>query len=67
MNLAKTAGAGVSLAVCLALAGCYEDNTVKLHEPGQYLGTRDTLLNASGTPELQDKLSQRFNHVQTDR
>ena len=67
MNLARTAGVGGILVLCLALTGCYEDKTVKLHQPGQYLGTQDTLLKMSGTRELQDKLSQRFNHVQTDR
>jgi hypothetical protein len=51
----------------LLSAGCDSQTTVELHEPGQYKGARDPLLDVAGTPEFEAKLRQRLEQVQTDR
>jgi len=53
-------------AALLLLAGCGEPQ-VELHEPGDYSGTPDPLLEISGTEAFNDKLRDRFMMVQTDR
>ncbi len=47
----------------LALAGCWEDFDVVLHEPGIYKGPNDPLL-SDGSPAA---LIERFSQGQTDR
>ena len=49
------------------LAGCTESTTVELHEPGEYLGKTDPLLQVAGTREQAEKLRERVLMVQTDR
>jgi len=53
-------------AALLWLAGCGEPQ-VELHEPGDYSGTPDPLLEISGTEAFNDRLRDRFMMVQTDR
>ena len=49
------------------LAGCYEESgNVTVHEPGQYKGTPDPLLNKDAEQRA-STLEERFNLVQTDR
>ena len=58
------------LLLCVAaitLAGCYEEPKVAVHEPGQYLGPQDQLLQVAGTAEQSKRLAKRFQMVQTDR
>lgn len=50
------------------LAGCYENPAeVTLYEPGVYKGPTDPLLGALQSPELQQRLQERFRLVQADR
>jgi hypothetical protein len=49
------------------VTGCYEKPEVKLHQPGEYQGTKDPLLQTSSAPEHDDKLADRLRMVQTDR
>ena len=51
----------------LLTVGCDSQITVEMHEPGQYKGARDPLLDVAGTPEFTAKLQQRLQQVQTDR
>ena len=53
--------------VAVGLTGCLEEPEVEIHEPGQYIGVRDPLLDKSGTPEFRQQLANRLNQVQTDR
>ena len=60
----------VVLAACsLLLSGCYDygDAQVEIHEPGQYQGTPDPLLEVAGTAEHEERLKKRLEMVQTDR
>ena len=49
-----------------AIAGCYETPDVTIHEPGQYKGKRDPLLNQQASSR-DEALHKRFDLVQTDR
>lgn len=50
------------------LSGCIEQEIEQsLHQPGEYKGARDPLLDVSGTSDFTAKLEQRMNQVQTDR
>lgn len=53
-------------ALLLALAGCGEPQ-VALHEPGDYSGNADPLLQKSGTEAFDNQLRDRMTMVQTDR
>ena len=55
------------LASTLALAGCYEDPTPVLYEPGVYKGASDPLLDKLQSEDLQQQLEQRFKLAATDR
>jgi hypothetical protein len=56
------------LAICfLLIAGCTEPPEIELHEPGEYKGKTDPLLNQSGTAEQEERLRERLLMVQTDR
>ena len=68
MKILEMTGAALGLCVLLLSAsGCDTDTRVELHEPGQYKGARDPLLDVAGTPEFSSKLQQRLQQVQTDR
>ena len=55
-------------AVLIGLLGaCTNSTTVELHEPGEYKGRTDPLLQASGTPEYEAQLRDRLMAIQTDR
>lgn len=56
-----------ALAAVVALAGCYEDTDVVVHEPGEYKGMRDPLQDPKATADRQDTLAKRFSLVQADR
>ena len=49
------------------LSGCTNSTTVELHEPGEYKGKTDPLLQVSGRPEHEAQLRDRLRAVQTDR
>ncbi len=51
----------------LLAAGCYESPDVTLHEPGEYQGPRDPLLDLQRNPAQQERLSERLRRGQTDR
>jgi uncharacterized lipoprotein YajG len=67
MNFFKTAGSAVLLMSLVLLSGCYEEPEVQLHQPGQYLGSKDPLLEIAGTAQQDERLAQRFKMIQTDR
>ncbi len=48
------------------LAGCYDSAEVTVHEPGEYKGTPDPLLEDDAESRA-STLEERFNTVQTDR
>ncbi|HSH43624.1 MAG TPA: hypothetical protein VK973_16005 [Arenicellales bacterium] len=48
------------------LAGCYDSADVTVHEPGEYKGTSDPLLNSDAESRA-ETLEERFKLVQTDR
>ncbi len=48
------------------LSGCSESPNVTLHEPGQFKGARDPLLDQQGSAR-QEALGKRFQLVQQDR
>lgn len=50
-----------------ALAGCYEDTDVTLHEQGVYKGEADPLLQVEADNQHQQQLRERFRNVQADR
>ena len=51
----------------LSLTACSDSNEVTLHEPGEYKGAVDPLIEKQASAEQQEKLIQRFNQIQTDR
>ncbi|NIR31991.1 MAG: hypothetical protein GWN84_22335 [Gammaproteobacteria bacterium] len=63
----KTGGMCAALAaVLLALGGCYETNEVTVHQPGEYKGKSDPLLEQQASAR-EESLQKRFELVQTDR
>ena len=56
----------VGVVATLGLTGCWEDPEVTLHEPGEYKGTRDPLLNQQAAART-EALQKRFQLVQADR
>ncbi|MDX1604723.1 MAG: hypothetical protein R3202_00950 [Candidatus Competibacterales bacterium] len=78
MHFQRPFAIGAVLAAGLLLAGCgggdrpslqaVEQVTgIDLHEPGQYMGKTDPLLQKSGTEQLANQLADRLQQVQTDR
>jgi len=67
MTLAKKSAVGAIVSMAFLVAGCYEDPTVQMHEPGEYQGATDPLLKIAGTPDQNERLASRFLAVQTDR
>ena len=59
------------LVICVLLLGlsaCYEDHAqFKVHEPGEYRGASDPLLQVSKDGKQQERLQARLQQVQTDR
>lgn len=55
------------LGAALLLSACYEDADVTMHEPGQYKGKSDPLLQQGNAEDRAETLAERFNTVQTDR
>ena len=62
----RTLAAAVALAATFMLSGCWEDPEVTLHEPGEYKGSRDPLLNQQASARV-EQLQKRFQLVQMDR
>jgi len=56
-----------ALASAVIVSGCYESADVTVHEPGQYKGMKDPLLDAKSTAEREEVLQKRFQLVQVDR
>ncbi len=57
---------GIVAAMTL-LAGCNDSTSVEIHEPGQYKGRRDPLLDTTVTSEHKERLANRLEMIQTDR
>jgi hypothetical protein len=57
---------GIVAAMTL-LAGCGDSTSVAIHQPGQYKGPRDPLLDTTVTSEHRERLANRLEMVQTDR
>jgi hypothetical protein len=51
----------------MALAACYESPDITFHEPAEYKGSGDPLLEKQASSEQQEALRKRFLQVQTDR
>lgn len=49
----------------LALSACYESTDVTVHKPGVYKGARDPLIVKLRSPEMQQKLRERFAMIQS--
>lgn len=58
---------GCTVALCAALAGCYESSNVVLHKAGKYKGKSDSAAIMHSTDEQRAALLERFRQVQTDR
>ena len=48
------------------LSGCWESTDITVHQPGEYMGAPDQLLQAD-VGARSDKLKERFQTVQIDR
>ena len=55
------------LASAVIMSGCYESSGVVVHEPGEFKGKKDPLLDAKSTAEREEILQKRFQMVQADR
>ena len=62
----RTLALALLLAASAALAGCWEDTEVTLHEPGEYKGQPDPLRQEQALARA-ETLEKRFQRVQTDR
>ena len=62
----RTLAVAVALTAAFMLSGCWEDPEVTLHEPGEYKGSRDPLLNQQASARV-EQLQKRFQLVQMDR
>jgi hypothetical protein len=67
MNFSKFTAFIILSVSILLLSGCYEEPEVQVHEPGQYMGAKDPLLEVAGTQQQQDRLAERLKMIQTDR
>jgi len=56
-----------ALASVVILSGCYESGDVTVHNPGEFKGMKDPLLDAKSTAEREEVLQKRFQLVQVDR
>jgi len=56
-----------ALASAVIVSGCYESADVTVHNPGQFKGMKDPLLDAKSTAEREEVLQKRFQLVQVDR
>ena len=56
-----------ALAGAVIVSGCYESADVTVHNPGQFKGMNDPLLDAKSTAEREEVLQKRFQLVQVDR
>jgi hypothetical protein len=56
-----------ALAGAVIVSGCYESADVTVHNPGQFKGMKDPLLDAKSTAEREEVLQKRFQLVQVDR
>lgn len=59
--------AAAVVAASVALAGCYEDTDVTVHEPGEYKGMKDPFVESKSAAAREETLQERFQMVQTDR
>ncbi len=50
----------------LALSGCWESTDITMHEPGEYMGAPDPLMQADVSARS-EQLKDRFQLVQVDR
>jgi hypothetical protein len=66
MAIKKTIHAFTILGAAMLLSACYEDPGVTVHEPGEYKGERDPLMEADADSRA-TTLTERFNMVQADR
>ena len=57
----------VAFGCLLVASGCTEQITVEMHEPGEYKGAPDPLLEIANTAEQNARLEQRVLAIQTDR
>lgn len=70
MNSGSKTGLSVtSFSLLIAvLGGCYgESSELTLHQPGEYQGAADPLLELTADPAHDKKLEARFLAIQTDR
>lgn len=68
MRRSKRTGIAVLAAsLSLALGACFEQPEIVLHEPGEYKGPRDPLLQVAGTEASNQALAERLRSIQTDR
>jgi len=58
---------GLMVIGAVMLSGCLDETTVELHEPGEYKGATDPLVQLSGTSEFSSRLQDRLLQIQTDR
>ncbi len=58
---------GLMVIGSVMLSGCLDEPTVELHEPGEYKGATDPLVQLSGTSEFNSRLQDRLLQIQTDR
>ena len=65
MKTIQLLAAGVAMVA--VVAACYESPDVSLHEPGQYLGKTDPLVEKMKSEDFRRQLVDRFKEVQTDR
>lgn len=56
-----------ALAGAVIVSGCYESADVTVHNPGEFKGMKDPLLDAKSTAEREEILQKRFQLVQVDR
>jgi len=62
----RTLAAAV-VAASAGLSGCWESTDVTVHEPGEYKGMKDPLVESKSAAAREETLQQRFQMVQTDR
>ena len=55
-----------ALAAAVLLTACWEDPQITLHQPGEYKGSRDPLLDQQASARS-EQLQKRFELVQMDR
>ena len=58
---------GLMVMGTVMLSRFLDETTVELHEPGEYKGAPDPLVQLSGTSEFSSRLQDRLLQIQTDR